>query len=144
MIVILTQPETCASDPCVDENTEYCSDSNGSSEFKCVCHEGFDGIHCEYKCPLECKEYEICVSEIDSSSIKKWECITSFVPEVCEANPCCKSGLNPELCCQNGVCSNDNYVFTGDAITNNTDECGCLCTDNFSGLFKYSHHMKGF
>ena len=69
--------------------------------------------------------------------------ITTASP-VCEANPCCESGPNPELCCQNGVCSNENYVFIGDAITNNTDECKCLCTDNFSGLFKYSHHIETF
>ena len=143
MIVILTQPETCASDPCVDENTEYCSDSNGSSEFKCVCHEGFDGIHCEYRCPLECTKYEICESEIDSSSIKKWKCINTqpIFPTVCEANPCCESGPTP-LCCQNGVCSNDNFVFN--ATINNANECQCLCTDNFAGLFKYSHHIKTF
>ena len=62
----------------------------------------------------------------------------------CGANPCCGSGPNPELCCQNGVCSNENYVFAGDAITNNTDECQCLCTNNFSGLFKYSYQIKMF
>ena len=51
--------------------------------------------------------------------------------EVCEANPCCESGPNP-LCCQNGVCSNENFVFN--ATSNNTDECQCRCSDNFSGL----------
>ena len=58
---------------------------------------------------------------------------TTIPPEVCEANPCCESGPTP-LCCQNGVCSNDNFVFN--ATTNNANECQCLCTDNFSGLFK--------
>ena len=64
MIVILPQngPETCATDPCVANNTIYCSDSGGSSEYKCVCNEGFDGQHCEYECPLECEENEICIS----------------------------------------------------------------------------------
>ena len=49
-------------------------------------------------------------------------------PWVCEANPCCENGPIP-LCCQNGVCSNENFVFNG----TNDDECQCLCTDNFSG-----------
>ena len=140
MKVILPQshPATCATDPFVDENTLYCSDSGGSSAYKCVCNEGFDGLRCEHKCPIDCETNEICISKIDSS-YQSWECIFP-----CEGNSCCRSGPNLGLCCQNGVCSNDNYVFTGDAITNNTDECGCLCTDNFSGLFKYSHHMKGF
>ena len=40
-------------DPCVDENTEYCFDSERNSEFKCVCHEGFDGKHCEYQYPTD-------------------------------------------------------------------------------------------
>ena len=62
-------------------------------------------------------------------------CEESTSLPVCEANPCCRSGPNPELCCQNGVCSDENYVFSGDAITNNSDECKCLCTDNFGGLF---------
>ena len=90
-----------------------------------------------------------CPDDLECRSVNglgKVDCVpqTTAPPPVCEANPCCKSGTNPELCCQNGVCSDENYVFTGDAITNNTDECGCLCTDNFSGLFKYSHHIKGF
>ena len=55
------------------------------------------------------------------------------VQNPCEANPCCESGPTP-LCCQNGVCNNVNFVFN--ATTNNADECQCLCTDNFSGLFK--------
>ena len=119
-----------------------CSDNAGTQEFECLCNEGFDGKRCEHKCPLECKADEICISNIDSSNIyenayQNWECI--FRP--CEANPCCEDGPNP-LCCQNGVCSNDNFVFN--PTTNNADECQCLCTDNFSGLFKYSHHIKWF
>ena len=55
-------------------------------------------------------------------------------PIECEANLCCESGPYP-LCCQNGVCSNDNIIYN--ATTNNIDECACLCTDNFTGLFKY-------
>ena len=137
MIVILRQPETCATKPCNGENTEYCSDSNGNSEFKCVCHDGFDGTRCEYKCPLDCKENQICISEISeidsTTSVKNWECILANPPEVCEANPCCESGPNP-LCCQNGVCSNEYFVYN--ATFNNADECGCLCTDNFTGSLK--------
>ena len=51
-------------------------------------------------------------------------------PEVCEANPCCESAPTP-LCCQNGVCSNENFVYN--ATLDNANECQCLCTDNFSG-----------
>ena len=53
-------------------------------------------------------------------------------PPACEANPCCENGPEP-LCCQNGVCSNDNFVFNG----TNANECQCLCTDNYSGLIKW-------
>ena len=52
--------------------------------------------------------------------------------EVCV--PCCESGPTP-LCCQHGVCSNENFVYN--TIMDNADECQCLCTDNFTGLFKY-------
>ena len=48
--------------------------------------------------------------------------------------PCCESGPTP-LCCLNGVCSNENFVYN--TIMDNADECQCLCTDNFTGLFKY-------
>ena len=152
MIVILPQPEsgpeTCATDPCVDENTLYCSDSGGSSAYKCNCNEGFDGLRCQHKCPIDCEVDKICISKIDSSNIDgkaylDWECIFGEPTPVCEANPCCESGPTP-LCCQYGVCSNENYIFTGDAINNNTDECQCLCTDNFSGLSEYSHNIKWF
>ena len=111
-------------------NTRYCSDSMGNSEFKCECHEGFEGTRCENECPSEilvsCKDYETCRSEIDkTTSIQKWKC--SFCED---ANPCCESGPTP-LCCQNGVCSNENFVFNG----TNANECQCICTDNFAGLF---------
>ena len=136
MIVILPQPETnsppvtCATEPCVDDNTSHCSDLNGSSEFKCVCLEGFGGTLCESKCPSECKTNENCISKINNiTSIEEWQCIPAFP---CEANPCCEDSPTP-LCCQNGVCNNENFVFN--ALTNNADECQCLCTDNFSGLF---------
>ena len=58
-------------------------------------------------------------------------------PEVCQANPCCENGPNP-LCCQNGVCNNENFVFN--TTLNNTDDCQCLCTDNFAGLFIYAQY----
>ena len=48
----------------------------------------------------------------------------------CEANPCCESSIVTALCCENGVCSNDTFIFNG----TNADECKCLCTDNFTGL----------
>ena len=46
----------------------------------------------------------------------------------CDANPCCVDGPSP-LCCVNGVCSNPDFVFTGNKI----DECQCLCVDNWEG-----------
>ena len=46
----------------------------------------------------------------------------------CQANRCCENGPNP-LCCQNGVCNDDNFVFNG----TNANECQCLCSVNFSG-----------
>ena len=80
------------------------------------------------------------------NGLGKVEC--DLIPEVttlpaeCEANPCCESGSRQNwLCCQNGVCGDDNFVFN--ATTNNADECQCLCTDNFSGLFKYSQYSIG-
>ena len=73
----------------MSENTRYCSDSNGNSEFKCVCHEGFVGTLCEFKCPLECNENEICVWEIESTtSIEKWRC-----GKTCASTPCQASGI---------------------------------------------------
>ena len=67
-----------------------------------------------------------------------YDCVeTTLPPEVCNANPCCESGPNP-LCCQNGVCSNENFVYN--ATTDNADECSCLCTDNFSGEVKYRNN----
>ena len=88
MKVILPQshPATCATDPFVDENTLYCSASGGSSAYKCVCNEGFDGLRCEHKCPIDCKTDEICISKIDSSNIygnayQNWEWLNSeFIP----------------------------------------------------------------
>ena len=111
-------------------NTEYCFDSNGSQEFKCECNEGFDGPRCEDECSLECEEKEICTSRINLNGIKTFVC-------ACNLNPCCGSGPTP-LCCQNGVCGNENFVYN--ATLNNADECQCLCTDNFTGSFKYKYY----
>ena len=106
-------------------NTEYCFDSNGSQEFKCECNEGFDGPRCEDECSLVCEKNEICTSEINVNGTKTFEC-------VCNGNSCCESGPT-RFCCQNGVCSNDDFVFNG----TNANECQCLCTDNFTGSCKY-------
>jgi len=85
-------------------NTESCFDSKGNAEFKCECKPRFDGLRCEL---------------FNAGPIP-----------ICEANPCCESGPTP-LCCQNGICSNENFVYN--AITNNINECQCLCTDNWLG-----------
>ena len=59
-------------------NTEYCSDVNGSQEFKCECHKGFDGKRCEISvCPLNCENNGICKSEIVDGN-KMWECDCPF------------------------------------------------------------------
>ena len=88
-----------------------------------------------------CKKNDSCALGFECRSINglgNFEC--DLIPEVttppeeCEANACCESGPRENwLCCQNGVCNNDNFVFVGNATTNNTDECACLCTENFSG-----------
>ena len=57
--------------------------------------------------------------------------IIHFTAHSCESDSvlCCEDGPNA-LCCDNGgVCSNINFVFNG----TNTDECQCVCDDNFAG-----------
>ena len=76
-------------------NTDYCYDSNGSSEFGCECNEGFSGRRCENKCPLECQNNEICTLEI-KKGIKQWKCkcetgyvkVANVCEETCVLNPC--------------------------------------------------------
>ena len=55
----------------------------------------------------------------------------------CEGNVCCENGPNP-LCCLNGVCSNENFVFNG----TNSDECHCICNDSFTGLIVLHINLK--
>ena len=55
-------------------NTQYCYDNNGREEFKCECNEGFDGKDCGDKCPLDCKDNEICITDIIGVT-KKWICV---------------------------------------------------------------------
>ena len=57
-------------------NTRYCSDMNGSQEFKCECNDGFDGKRCEISaCPLICENDGECKSEIKNiTNIKEWYC----------------------------------------------------------------------
>ena len=81
--------------------------------------------------PDSCDDGFECQSVNGLGKVECVEKVTTASP-VCEANPCCESGPTP-LCCQNGVCSNDNFVFN--ANTNNANECQCICTDNFAGLF---------
>ena len=82
----------------------------------------------------------------DSNGTEKFKCECSPRFEgpscelfICEANPCCESGPTP-LCCRNGVCSNDDFVYN--PIINNVDECQCLCKDNYTGSFKYSDNYS--
>ena len=57
-------------------NTEYCFDSNGNTEFKCECNEGFDGKRCEDVCFLECGINGRCATEIDiTTGIKQSKCL---------------------------------------------------------------------
>ena len=62
----------------------------------------------------------------------KCDCPQNYTGDLCQfacnATSCCEDGPNP-LCCQNGVCSNPNFTFTG----NNADQCQCLCPDNWGG-----------
>ena len=55
-------------------NTEYCSDTNGSQEFKCVCNDGFDGKRCEFSCQNNGKS----LYKIDGDGIMIWECECPF------------------------------------------------------------------
>ena len=58
-------------------NTEYCSDINGSQEFKCECKDRFDGKRCEISlCPLDyCKHNGTCTTEINSiTGTVQWIC----------------------------------------------------------------------
>ena len=59
-------------------NTQYCSDLNGSQEFKCECNDGFDGKRCEVSvCALDCQNDGNCKSEIFDGK-KNWECECPF------------------------------------------------------------------
>ena len=72
--------------------------------------------------PDPCPEGEEC----KSVNGFKYECaVKSFD---CEGNACCENSPNP-LCCLNGVCSNENFVFNG----TNSDQCQCECNDGFTG-----------
>ena len=59
-------------------NTEYCSDTNGNQEFKCVCNDGFDGERCEFSCPINCANDGKCLYKIDGDGVMIWECECSF------------------------------------------------------------------
>ena len=54
-------------------------------------------------------------------------------PFQCKGNPCCENGPNALCCANGGVCSNKNFVFNG----SNSDECQCLCDDDFTGLNEF-------
>ena len=48
-----------------------------SSEFKCVCNEGFSGTRCENKCPLKCENNGNCTLDGIKEGIKQWKCLCS-------------------------------------------------------------------
>ena len=90
-------------------NTASCSDVSGTQEFKCDCNDRFDGKRCEINLPFEC-----------------------------DGNPCCENGPNALCCANNGVCSNENFVFNG----TNSDECKCLCDDYFTGYIEFKKNIN--
>ena len=56
-------------------NTEYCSDMDGSQEFRCQCNDGFDGKRCEIVCPLDCKNGGSCITKMTTkTNNKQWKC----------------------------------------------------------------------
>ena len=62
-------------------NTNNCFDSDGTTEFKCNCNDGFDGKICEKECSLKCENNGICQWNIpeteavnNSVSIKNMKC----------------------------------------------------------------------
>ena len=101
---------------------DSCENDSCADDFVCRSVNGLGNIECE-RIP------GVTTPEVTTSE--------ATPPSECEANPCCESGPTP-LCCQNGVCSNDKFVLN--ATINNTDECQCLCTDNFTGLFNYGQY----
>ena len=118
-------------------NTIYCSDSNGSSEFKCVCYEGFDGTRCEFKCPSEilasCKENETCQSDIDNTtSIKEWKCIDMCATIDCGNGTCIGGTCN----CDQKYVNVDNFCEKTCALT------PCQESDIFSSLFVNMNGQK--
>ena len=80
-------------------------------------------------------------SDVNGTQEFKCECNDRFdgkrceieLPFQCEGNPCCENGPNALCCANGGVCSDDNFVFNG----SNSDECQCLCDDDFTGLNEF-------
>ena len=63
-----------------------------------------------------------------------FQCVSQ--PSLCEGIPCCENGPNPLCCVNGGVCSNENYIFNG----TNSDECQCICKNNFKGNLEFFVH----
>ena len=101
---------------------------NGTGEFKCECRDGFDGKRCDEVCSLFCAKDEFCTTQINDDNIKTWIC-EPVLPD-CNGNRCCTDSRETAICCENGVCSNPNFIFN----ETNADECKCVCTDNYAGL----------
>ena len=80
--------------------------------------------------PDSCPEFKKC----NSLNGYDFECVFE-----CEGNPCCENGPNPLCCLNNGVCSNENFVYNG----TNSDECQCNCNDSFTGKqFGFIYNSK--
>ena len=47
----------------------------------------------------------------------------------CDGNACCEDGPNALCCLNDGVCSNENFVYNG----TNLDECQCICNESYKG-----------
>ena len=72
--------------------------------------------------PHSCPEYYEC----QSVNGFNFECVFQ-----CEGRPCCESVPNPLCCVNDGMCSDENFVYNG----TNADGCQCICNDNFAGSF---------
>ena len=75
--------------------------------------------------PDSCPKYKECKSVNGFD----FECVS-----LCDGNLCCEDGPNPLCCLNDGVCSDDNFVFNG----TNSDECQCICQNSFKGKFAYN------
>ena len=86
------------------ENTESCSDVNGSQEFKCQCKDGFIGKKCEVAgCSTNyCFNNGTCSINDNDNDQLHCECNEGFEGQRCEDDLC------DNLICENGSCDAGN------------------------------------